>query len=118
MATTPVEEVLRAHLFVGERAGPVEDPGWRSLPELPTAGELLAPAMPWSAIPTNDVSRPWGSRGAYLSAQYKLLRLEAVEPLRASVEAMLKRQGVPEDKTCVYTQVSCSLARPPFTGAT
>ncbi|KAK4174162.1 putative helicase [Triangularia setosa] len=54
------------------------------MPELPTPAEVLKETS--ADPPLNPVDRPWLSKDDYLAAQYGLLRLDAIEGLRFSVE--------------------------------
>ncbi|KAK4660084.1 hypothetical protein QC762_116040 [Podospora pseudocomata] len=62
---------------------PAEGQGWKSMPVLPTPQEVLEPTS--VDPPINPVDRPWSSKEEYLTAQYSLLRLDAIEGLRFSV---------------------------------
>lgn len=85
---------------------------WRQLTEFPTAAELMNSAATTNDLPTFPVDRPFDSKGRYLEALYKILRFEAVEGLRFSVNDFRSAPTMNDDEnTCVYTKVS-SLADP------
>lgn len=85
---------------------------WRQLPEFPTAAELMNSAATTNDLPTFPVDRPFDSKGQYLEALYKILRFEAVEGLRFSVNDFRSAPTMnDDDNTCVYTKVS-SLSQP------
>ncbi|KAK3330716.1 P-loop containing nucleoside triphosphate hydrolase protein [Apodospora peruviana] len=83
---------------------------WKSLPELPTAAEILMTQKESEGLPSNPVNKPWSSKEAYLAAQYQILRREGVEGLRFSVRSFIdacsKKQEMMDDQyTCVYPEV-------------
>ncbi|KAK4197127.1 putative helicase [Triangularia verruculosa] len=88
---------------------PVEGQGWKSMPELPTPVEILRTIS--VDPPRNPVDRPWSSKDEYLATQYGLLRLDAIEGLRFSVERYIAacRSGaraILDDEYCsVYDEV-------------
>ena len=70
---------------------------WLSTPIIPTAEEIAGEAIGATVniddvpvkqlvIPVNRIQGPWGSKADYLEAHYKLLREDAVAPLRSAVE--------------------------------
>lgn len=88
---------------------------WRQLPEFPTSAELMNSATT-NDLPTFPVDRPFDSKGRYLEALYKILRFEAVEGLRFSVNEFRSAPSMnDDDNTCVYTKVS-SFADPALPG--
>jgi hypothetical protein len=92
---TPLE-IIRRHV------DHVGSPG-----EFPTAEELFQPEATPEAIPTFDVDAPHTSKQDLLDRQYKILRAEATEGLRFSVNAFKLDPLMRGDKyTCVYTSVS------------
>lgn len=100
-------DIVNEHVFFKLQEGH----GWQSKPELPTAQEILAPQSENDHLPGNPVDKPWPSNDEYLTAQYEILRREAVEGLRYSVNnyanAHRARQEMMEDDhTCVYVEVS------------
>lgn len=64
---------------------PSED--WLSIPEVPTADEVLECAGN-SITQGNQLQGAWASQNTYLSAHYELFREEAVRPLREAVNFM------------------------------
>jgi helicase required for RNAi-mediated heterochromatin assembly 1 len=87
---------------------------WRQLPEFPTAAEVMSPVATTNDLPAFPVDRPFPSKGQYLEALYKILRFEAVEGLRFSVNEFRSAPTMTDDEnTCVYTKVSSS-AKPVF----
>src|SRR4051812_15708366 len=68
---------------------------WRALPELPTGGEISAPETETAL--ENIVDRSWPSKTDFLTAQYSLLRLDAVEPLRFSVNQFKESPTMQDD---------------------
>lgn len=99
---------MKEHVFFT----PIEGSTWQSKPELPTAQEILAPQEESEVLPENPVDKPWSSKDEYLKAQYEILRCNAVEGLRYSVNSYIsaRRAGyevIEEDNdTCIYTEVS------------
>ncbi len=78
---------------------------WKSQPELPGKDELCQGAEPHD-LPRNPVDRPWASKEAYLEAQYKILRMEGTEGLRASVGHFRADPEMADDSlSCVYREV-------------
>ncbi|KAK4170547.1 P-loop containing nucleoside triphosphate hydrolase protein [Cladorrhinum sp. PSN259] len=87
-----------------------ENSYWKSLPELPSPREILAKEPP--IPPENPVNSPWASKEAYLTAQYKILRCDAIEGLRNSVRSYIDATQcrpadniLDDDCTCIYTRV-------------
>ncbi|KKY34264.1 suppressor of ascus dominance 3 [Diaporthe ampelina] len=79
---------------------------WQQLPELPAAAELLDPAATTNDLPPFPVDRSFDSKGQYLEALYKILRFEAVEGLRFSINEFKSNPTMNDDQnTCVYTKV-------------
>ena len=112
MPTNPdVIKILRDHV----QHNPLEGRDtalWRQLPEFPTAVEVMNPAATTNDLPTFPVDRPLNTKGQYLEALYKILRFEAVEGLRFSVNEFRSAPTMNDDEnTCVYTKVN-RLAEP------
>lgn len=85
---------------------------WQQLPELPTPAELLNPAATTNDLPAFPIDRSFGSKAQYLEALYKILRFEAVEGLRFSINEFKANPAMNDDEnTCVYTKV-CGLPPP------
>ncbi len=88
------------------------------MPELPTSKEILAEQSDIEQLPENPVDVPWPSKDKYLTAQYEILRREAIEGLRYSVRSVADyRRAQPmmdDDFTNIYTQVGlhCRLSSP------
>lgn len=79
---------------------------WQQLPELPAAAELLNPAATTNDLPHFPVDRAFDSKAQYLEALYKILRFEAVEGLRFSINEFKSNPEMnDDDDTCVYTKV-------------
>lgn len=100
--------IIRDHL----QHNPLEERNtavWRQLPEFPTAAEVMNPVATTNDLPTFPIDRPFPSKGQYLEALYKILRFEAVEGLRFSVNEFRSAPIMNDDEnTCVYTKVSSS----------
>ncbi|KAL2147115.1 hypothetical protein VTI28DRAFT_545 [Corynascus sepedonium] len=98
-------DIVREHVFFK----PKEAHGWQSKPELPTAEEILAEKSDIDELPENPVDIPWASKEDYLTAQYEILRREAIEGLRYSVRSFAdhrrKESLMDDDFTNIYTQV-------------
>jgi hypothetical protein len=99
-------EIVEAHVFFKPKQGN----GWQSKPELPTSQEILAEQSDIEQLPENPVDIPWPSKGEYLTAQYEILRREAIEGLRYSVRSVADYRRaqlmMDDDFTNIYTQVS------------
>lgn len=79
---------------------------WQQLPELPAPAELLNPAATTNDLPHFPVDRSFDSKAQYLEALYKILRFEAVEGLRFSINEFKSNPEMNDDEnTCVYTKV-------------
>ncbi|KAL2024260.1 hypothetical protein VTK56DRAFT_9416 [Thermocarpiscus australiensis] len=100
-------DIVAKHVFFTPREGL----GWESKPELPSTQEILAQQSEENAdLPENPVDVPWPSKDKYLAAQYEILRREAVEGLRYSVNwfasnRRARRQVMDDEHTCIYTKV-------------
>jgi helicase required for RNAi-mediated heterochromatin assembly 1 len=102
--------------------------GWRQLPEIPAAGEILGPVNGFQddsygddddfddsnnnrgpSLPFNVVDRTWRTKGEYIGAHYQLLREDAIAPLRQAV-ALFRSQPAMKDNQdlSIYTHVSRS----------
>ncbi len=130
MSPTEHIDILRDHIDRNyERNDGVEE--WQKLPEIPTAAEILGPVGQSRAklhgddkcedvlkdkheahLPHNIVDGPWGSIGDYVGAHYKLLREDAIAPLRQAV-SLYKTQPTMQDSQdlSIYTHVSRSIRR-------
>lgn len=96
---------------------------WITIPEIPTAAEIMPPKQPatfqqeiWDdykkdpvydpKLPVNIVDGAWPSTKAYQEAHYRLLREDAIAPLRNAVANVQQNPGMDEDKeTRIYTHV-------------
>lgn len=88
---------------------------WEMLPEFPTPEEIMSPDASTDNLPWFPVKHSWKSKAQYLEALYKILRFEAVEGLRYSVNSFRATPNMHDnDDTCVYTKVClrcpCSLS--------
>lgn len=111
MPTNPdAVAIIRDHVFydpLQER----DTASWQQLLELPAADELLNPAATTNDLPPFPVDRSFDSKAQYLEALYKILRFEAVEGLRFSINEFKSNPAMNDDQnTCVYTKVSARLA--------
>lgn len=95
---------------------------WITLPEVPTAKEIM-PKEPdkyvqevWDEykndpvydpkLPINIIDGAWPSTKAYQETHYRLLREDAVAPLRNAVAKVRQNPGMGDDKeTLIYTHV-------------
>ncbi|EAQ89464.1 hypothetical protein CHGG_06083 [Chaetomium globosum CBS 148.51] len=97
-------DIVQSHVFFSPHGQ-----GWLSKPELPTAAEILAEQSDIDNLPDNPVDVPWASKDEYLTAQYEILRREAVEGLRYSVRSFADNRrrdsAMDDDFTNIYTQV-------------
>ncbi|KAJ6130269.1 ATP binding protein [Penicillium capsulatum] len=58
---------------------------WKALPEVPSAEEVMVSSGDTIYFKENLVDCPWGSTGDYLETHYKLIREDAIAPLRDAV---------------------------------
>jgi helicase required for RNAi-mediated heterochromatin assembly 1 len=57
-------------------------------------------------LPDNLINGPWESKEAYISAQYKLLRHDAMYPLQESIRSFKANPGAADlPTTSIYTHV-------------
>jgi helicase required for RNAi-mediated heterochromatin assembly 1 len=88
------------------------DEGWISKPEILASQEVtgsedddVIPLMP------NQISGPWPSKEAYLSAHYELLREDALAPLRDAVAYVKEDPSMMDSKeVCIYEKVCISVS--------
>lgn len=100
---------------------------WRNLPEVPSSEEILqdvrwedlsAPEQPLDyqklaeptefdpRLPHNTIDGSWSSKEEYLGFHYRILREDAVAPLRQSVAAFKKNHDMRDTQdTSIYTDV-------------
>lgn len=103
------DHVKRPYILVD--AGEQED--WQQLPEIPSGNEILQ-VVPDSALPENPIPnhrdpgpKPWRDKAAYLSAQYKLLREDAIRPLKIACQEFMATPDLGDShQTSIYTHVS------------
>jgi helicase required for RNAi-mediated heterochromatin assembly 1 len=127
-SSTPAVSIIVDHV---KRDYGLEDgiEGWRQLPEIPAAGEILSPVNRLQDdyysdddsfgdlknnrepnLPINVVDKAWRSKGEYIGAHYQLLREDAIAPLRQAV-ALYRSQPAMKDNQdlSIYTHVSRSV---------
>ena len=103
------DHVKRPYILVD--ADKQED--WQQLPEIPSGEEILQ-AVPNSALPENPIPdhldpgpKPWRDKAAYLSAQYKLLREDAIRPLKIACQEFMAAPDLGDShQTSIYTHAS------------
>lgn len=85
---------------------------WQLQPEIPSAEEILGDDTSDDRVPLpiNNIEGPWESKDQYLEAHYKLLREEAVGPIRDAVSVLRENPFAGNNaKDChVYDNVSPS----------
>lgn len=88
---------------------------WTSQAEIPTADEIADNENEKEddntiTIPCNKLVDPWASREEYLEAHYRLLREDAVSPLRDVVSEMREEPQIDEkhsqESAAIYERVS------------
>ncbi|KAF1985438.1 P-loop containing nucleoside triphosphate hydrolase protein [Aulographum hederae CBS 113979] len=99
-------------------AQPIKAGPWISMPEIPTAAEILdhneegrrrTTDDPPASLEVNRVDGPWPSKETYLSSHYQLLRDDAIRPLRDAVQKVFEYPE--EQEACfagsigIYTKV-------------
>lgn len=62
-----------------------EPDDWLAMPEIPPLNEVLIPDGESVVLPRNRIDQPWNKKERYLKAHYKLLREDAIAPLREAV---------------------------------
>jgi len=127
MSRTEPIDVLREHI---NRNYECQDgvQNWQKLPEIPSGAEILGPFEQSQVkffidnsdhelkdglaadLPHNIIDRPWNSVDDYIGAHYKLLREDAIAPLRQAV-SLYKSQPAMKDNQdlSIYTHVSRSI---------
>ncbi|RJE24061.1 Helicase [Aspergillus sclerotialis] len=91
-ANVPANRDIRNYYYVPEsQAKPEIDP-WTMKPEIPSTDEVMGsgPSRETddgtaASLPKNKISGPWPSKEKYLETLYRLLREDAVAPLRNAV---------------------------------
>jgi len=75
---------------------------WLDLPELPDAAELRpAKHDQQPSLQDGDYNRlegPWDSNNVYLKTHYKLLREDAIRPLREALSRVFSMADIKEDE--------------------
>ena len=64
---------------------------WQLRPEIPSSEEIIGADTSDDdevPLPINNIEGPWDSKDQYLEAHYKLLREEAVGPIRDAVSVL------------------------------
>ncbi|CCU82840.1 DEAD box helicase involved in nonsense mediated decay [Blumeria hordei DH14] len=93
---------------------------WAQLPEIPTSEEILCSDInpedwddyqhdiPYDTnLPCNIVEGIWSSKIEYVSTHYKILRENAIGPLRHAVQTFRRDPGMMEDKLMyIYSEVT------------
>ncbi|OHE93393.1 helicase required for RNAi-mediated heterochromatin assembly 1 [Colletotrichum orchidophilum] len=75
---------------------------WCDTPELPRAEEIMKECGTFPK--KNGLNIVYPTKGAYLQAQYDLLRFEGVEPLRRAVQEYKSTPEMADStETCIYT---------------
>jgi helicase required for RNAi-mediated heterochromatin assembly 1 len=118
-----IVEVLKEHIYREYEAS--EDlESWRKLPEIPAAGEIVGglgrnDKSDYSDddcledieknlpdLPVNVINGPWQNVESYVGTHYKLLREDAIAPLRKAV-ALFGAQPMMSDTddVSIYTHV-------------
>jgi helicase required for RNAi-mediated heterochromatin assembly 1 len=95
----------------------LQDPtSWLGRPEIPSPNELNGDGDDPDAeieIPVNNIGGPWQSITEYLSAHYRLLREDAVAPLRNVVSEVRAETGIMEkdsqENASIYEKVCRNL---------
>lgn len=85
---------------------------WLGRPEIPSAKELNGDGEDAEAeieIPVNNISAPWQSTMEYLGGHYRLLREDAVAPLRNVISELRAEAGIMEkdsqENASIYEKV-------------
>lgn len=102
------DHVKRPYILVD--ADKQED--WQQLPEIPSGNEILQ-AISDGVLPENPgpnrrdpEPKPWKDKAAYLSAQYKLLREDAIRPLKIACQDFIAAPDLGDShQTSIYTHV-------------
>lgn len=98
---------------------------WLKMPVIPTAEEIAGAAIGTTVniadvpvtrhgVPVNRIKGAWDSKEEYLESHYRLLREDAVEPLRSAVEEvraypdLLERDS--QEHAGIYENVCWSLS--------
>ncbi|POS74311.1 suppressor of ascus dominance-3 [Diaporthe helianthi] len=98
--------IIRDHVLHNPLDAPAKAPTWQQLPEFPTSAEVMNPAATTNDLPAFPVDAPFESKASYLESLYKILRFEAVEGLRFSINEFKSSPTMGDDEnTCIYTKV-------------
>ncbi|KAF2200225.1 P-loop containing nucleoside triphosphate hydrolase protein [Delitschia confertaspora ATCC 74209] len=90
---------------------PVACGSWLSKPEIPSSKEILANNIIHGTPSPNKVEGPYDSNEEYLATQYKLLREDAIRPLR---EAVAQIAAEPFKKEVDYAGGTVGLYEPVY----
>jgi len=83
-----------------------EPDDWLAMPEIPPSTEVCLPEGASIVLPRNRIDQPWSKSERYLKAHYKLLREDAIAPLREAVDRFRKDpQRMDDNDTRIYEQV-------------
>lgn len=79
---------------------------WLAMPEIPPASEISLPEGASIVLPRNKIDRPWLHPEKYLKAHFKLLREDAIAPVREAVDRYRRDPDRMDDnETRIYEQV-------------
>lgn len=98
-----IARYVREQNSLCERAEPDD---WLSMPEIPPASEILIPDGESVVLPRNRIDQPWTKKERYLKAHYKLLREDAIAPLREAVAKFRQDpRRMDDNDTRIYEEV-------------
>jgi len=98
-----VAKYVRLQESICERA---ESDSWLAMPEIPLSSEICLPEGTSIVLPRNSIHEPWSKSERYLRSHYRLLREDAVTPLREAVDRFRKDpQRMDDNETRIYEQV-------------
>lgn len=98
-----VAKYVQAQEAICEKAEPGD---WLAMPEIPPSSEVCLPEGASIVLPRNRIDQPWSKPERYLKAHYKLLREDAIAPLREAVDRFRKDpQRMDDNETRIYEQV-------------
>jgi helicase required for RNAi-mediated heterochromatin assembly 1 len=122
-----VVQVLKEHVYREYEA--LENvTNWKTMPEIPTAEEIIGKCSRSSksnsseddeseeleraprGLPINIIAGPWENVESYVRSHYKLLREDAIAPLRKAVALFKKQPAISDnDDVSIYTHVRAYL---------
>ena len=122
-SVSQIVQVLKEHIYREYEAS--EDiESWRKLPEIPAAEELVVGITRNSKsdlsdddnlddiennqrdLPVNIIDGPWQNVESYVGTHYKLLREDAIAPLRKAIALYKAQPMMPDnDDVSIYTHV-------------